>query len=174
MTFWSVGLSRLSYKRLGAGAGLCALTAAVGLSQSASAQFVEAGPSTSLSTVPSAPNNLNSNTLVTGMTSGDPVYGAANVILQSPTDPLTYWAATVSGGVWKTTNGGATWTPTTDGQPALQIGAIALDAADPSGKTLYAGTGAYSAGLPTFSPATTLLKSTDGGGTWTSWTPMGI
>ncbi len=155
MTFRSVALSRPSHKRLGAAASLCALIAAVGLSQSASAQFAEAGPSTSLSTVPSAPNNLNSNTLVTGMTSGDRVYGAANVILQSPTDPLTYWAATVSGGVWKTTNGGATWTPTTDGQPALQIGA-------------------YSAGLPTFSPATTLLKSTDGGGTWTSWTPTGI
>jgi autotransporter-associated beta strand protein len=80
----------------------------------------------------------------------------------------------VSGGVWKTTNGGKTWTPTTDSQPALQIGAIALDAADPSGKTLYAGTGAYSAGLPTFSPTTVLLKSADGGDIWTSWTPTGI
>jgi hypothetical protein len=104
----SIGAWR--HRALGAAAGF---TAAVGLSQSALAQSVEAGPSTSLSTVPSAPNNLNSNTLVTGMASGNPVYGAANVILQSPTDPSTYWAATVSGGVWKTTNGGATWTPTT-------------------------------------------------------------
>ncbi|HEY5204204.1 MAG TPA: hypothetical protein VIJ63_06350 [Roseiarcus sp.] len=172
----SIGAGRAWRRPLGAAAGLCVVTAAVGLSQSASAQFVEAGPSTSLSTVPSAPNNLNSNTLVTGMASGDPVYGAANVILQSPTDPSAYWAATVSGGVWKTTNGGATWTPTTDSQPALEVGAIALDAADPNGKTLYAGTGAYSAGglFAAFSPQTTLLKSTDGGVDWKSWTPTGI
>ena len=175
MKCWWIGALR-ARRPWGAACGLCALTAAVGLSQSALAQFVEAGPSTSLSTVPSAPNNLNTNTLVTGMASGDPVYGAANVVLQSPTDPSTYWAATVSGGVWKTTNGGATWTPTTDGQPALEIGAIALDAADPSGKTLYAGTGAYSAGglFAAFSPQTTILKSTDGGADWTSWIPTGI
>jgi hypothetical protein len=173
MTCWLIGAWR--DRALGAAARLCVLTAAVGVSQPASAQFVEAGPFTSLSTVPSAPNNLNSNTLVNGMSSqGNPVYGAANVIVQSPTDPSTYWAATVSGGVWKTEDGGKTWTPTTDSQPALQIGAIALDAADPSGKTLYAGTGAYSAGLPTFSPSTVLLKSTDGAAAWTSWTPTGI
>ena len=82
MTFWSVVLSHPSHKRLGAAASFCALTAAVGLSQPALAQFVEVGPSTSLSTVPSAPNNLNSNTLVTGM-ARDPVYGAANMILQA-------------------------------------------------------------------------------------------
>ena len=164
MTFWSFSLSRRSDKPLGAVASLYVLTTAVGVSQPAAAQFVEVGPSTSLSTVPSAPGNLNSNTLVTGMSSqGNPVFGAANMILQSPADPSTYWAATVSGGVWETTDGGNTWKPTTDSQPALQIGAIALDAADPKGKTLYAGTGAYSAGLPTFSPTTVLLKSTDGG-----------
>jgi autotransporter-associated beta strand protein len=175
MTFWSFSLSRRSDKPLGAVAGFCVLTTAVGVSQPAAAQFVEVGPSTSLSTVPSAPGNLNSNTLVTGMSSqGNPVFGAANMILQSPADPSTYWAATVSGGVWETMDGGKTWKPTTDSQPALQIGAIALDAADPKGETLYAGTGAYSAGLPTFSPTTVLLKSTDGGADWTSWTPTGI
>jgi hypothetical protein len=175
MTFWSLGLSRRSDKPLGAVAGFCVLTTAVAVSQPAAAQFVEVGPSTSLSTVPSAPGNLNSNTLVTGMSSqGNPVFGAANMILQSPADPSTYWAATVSGGVWETMDGGKTWKPTTDSQPALQLGAIALDAADPKGETLYAGTGAYSAGLPTFSPTTVLLKSTDGGADWTSWTPTGI
>jgi autotransporter-associated beta strand protein len=175
MTCWLIGAVR--HRALGAAAGLCVVTVAVGLSQPAAAQFVEAGPFTSLSTVPSAPNNLNSNTLVNGMSSqGNPVYGAASVIVQSPTDRSTYWAATVSGGIWKTTNGGGTWTPSTDSQAALEIGAIALDAADPSGKTLYAGTGAYSAGglFAAFSPQTTLLKSKDGGGAWTSWTPTGI
>jgi hypothetical protein len=29
-------------------------------------------------------------------------------------DPLTYYFGSVAGGVWKTTNGGNTWTPMTD------------------------------------------------------------
>jgi autotransporter-associated beta strand protein len=141
----------------------------------ANAQWLEAGPFTSTSTAASSPTSLNSNDLVVGMASqGNPVYGAANAILQSPSDPNTYWVATASGGIWKTTNGGVTWTPTTDHQASLAIGAMTLDTADPSGKTLYAATGDFSAGLYHFSPQTTILKSTDGGNSWNALSSTGI
>jgi uncharacterized protein (TIGR03437 family) len=70
------------------------------------------------------------------------------------------------GGVWKTTDGGSTWIPLTDDQPSLSIGSIALDPSNSN--TIYVGTGEeygiienasyYGAGV---------LKSTDGGATWT-------
>lgn len=143
------------------------------LPATARAQWIEAGPFTSTNTAASSPGVLTSNTLVYGMSAqGNPVYGAVNVILQSPTDANTYWAATTSGGIWKTTNGGVTWTPTTDHQPTLAIGAISIDALD--GKTMYAASGYYSAGAVNDAPQTRLLKSVDGGNTWQSITPTGI
>ncbi|MGX4801302.1 autotransporter-associated beta strand repeat-containing protein [Bradyrhizobium guangdongense] len=139
----------------------------------AQAQWIEAGPYTSTSTAASSPGILTSNTLVYGMSAqGNPIYGAVNTILQSPTDPNTYWAATTSGGIWKTTNGGVTWTPTTDHQPTLAIGAITIDSVDK--KTMYAASGYYSAGAVNDAPQTMLLKSVDGGTTWQSMTPTGI
>ncbi|WP_128958572.1 autotransporter domain-containing protein [Bradyrhizobium guangzhouense] len=155
----------------------CVLAAlAFALSPSpAAAQWLEAGPFTSTNTAQTPGGILNSNTLVYGMPSqGDPVFGASNVVLQSPTDPSTYWVATVSGGIWKTTTGGASWTATTDHQSTLSIGAITIDASDPTGKTMYAGSGYYSAGGVNFAPTTTLLKSTDGGATWQTWSTPSI
>ncbi|MBC9882637.1 hypothetical protein G8O24_35615 [Bradyrhizobium sp. INPA01-394B] len=153
---------------------LAALSLAFALLPAASrAQWIEVGPFTSTNTAAPSPGILTSNTLVYGMSAqGNPVYGAVNVILQSPTDPNTYWAATTSGGIWKTTNGGVTWTPTTDHQPTLAIGAITIDALD--GKTMYAASGYYSAGGVNDAPQTRLLKSVDGGATWQAMTPTGI
>jgi autotransporter-associated beta strand protein len=152
------------------GVALLAFGAALAASPApALAQWLEAGPFTSTSTVsPTSGGFANSNTLVYGMAAqGNPVYGAANAVLQSPVDPNTYWVATVSGGIWKTGDGGATWTPTTDHQSTLQIGAITVDTADPSGKTLYAASGDYSAGLYLhYAAPATILKSTDGGNSW--------
>ena len=65
-----------------------------------------------------------------------------------------------NGGIWKSTNGGTNWVPITDNEPSLAIGSIAVDTSG----TVYAGTGvgngigSYGAGI---------LKSADGGGTWT-------
>ena len=54
-------------------------------------------------------------------------------------DPNTYYFGAVAGGVWKSTDGGLTWTPTFDHQDISSIGAIAVAASDPN--VLYAGTG---------------------------------
>src|SRR5713101_5596251 len=56
-----------------------------------------------------------------------------------PSEANTYYFGAVSGGVWKTTNGGMTWTPLFDKQPVSSIGSVAVADADPN--IVYAGTG---------------------------------
>lgn len=77
----------------------------------------------------------------------------------------TVYVGGAQGGVWKTTDGGATWTPLTDFQPSLAIGSLAIDATtNPS--TIYAGTGEQGFSFDSYYGAG-VLKSTDGGTTWT-------
>ncbi|MHB8644740.1 MAG: IPT/TIG domain-containing protein [Thermomicrobiales bacterium] len=75
------------------------------------------------------------------------------------------YLGTAGGGVWKSADDGASWTPLTDTQQSLAIGALALDPTDTQDKTLYAGTGE-----PNFSQdayqGVGVLKTTDGGATW--------
>src|SRR3954454_17165964 len=51
----------------------------------------------------------------------------------------TMYAATRSGGVWKTTNAGTTWTNISDAVAAAAVGAVALAPSNPS--VLWIGTG---------------------------------
>lgn len=85
-------------------------------------------------------------------------------IAPSPTDPNTLYVAAVGGGVWKTVNAGQSWTPLTDNQPSLVTSSIAVSRSDPN--VIYAGTGDSSfAGDAMYGRG--VLKSTDGGSTWT-------
>lgn len=79
-------------------------------------------------------------------------------------DERTIYIATGSGGVWKSTNDGRSWRPLTDHLPAMSIGAIALDPADPD--IVYAGTGNLFEGAAGMPKSAGLFKSTDGGQTW--------
>jgi photosystem II stability/assembly factor-like uncharacterized protein len=68
--------------------------------------------------------------------------------------------ATFGGGVWRSTDGGTSWTPTTDNQPSLQIGAIKVH---PSNSNLvFAGTGQFDP----LSRGFGVYRSTDGGTSW--------
>ncbi len=76
------------------------------------------------------------------------------------TNANTVYICSASGGVWKTTNGGITWTPMSDELSTLNHGSIAVD---PLGSdTVYVGTGEYT----TNTQGDGLFKSIDGGLTW--------
>src|SRR4051812_40004108 len=66
---------------------------------------------------------------------------------------------TASGGVWRSNNGGY-WTPLTDAQCNLTVGALTIDPTDPN--VIYAATGEYN----TNSWGCGILRSTDGGASW--------
>ncbi|HEY1190133.1 MAG TPA: hypothetical protein VGE74_20980 [Gemmata sp.] len=78
-------------------------------------------------------------------------------------DPNIYYVATAGGGVWKTTDGGATLRPVFDAQPTQSIGAIDLCQAKPD--VVFVGTGE---GNPrnSVSPGAGVFRSVDGGKTW--------
>lgn len=54
-------------------------------------------------------------------------------------EPDTYYFGAVAGGVWKTTDGGANWTPLFDKAPISSIGALAVAPSDHN--VVYVGTG---------------------------------
>jgi len=123
-------------------------------------------------------------------------YGGPFSLAIDPTAPSTLYA-TGSGGVFKSTNGGESWTPIDTGLTTVNVGGLVIDPVAPA--TLYAGTdrglfkstngggswGAVNTGLDGYftvwaidpSNSSTLygsadgagvLKSTDGGGSWTA------
>jgi hypothetical protein len=94
-----------------------------------------------------------------------PSTGRITGLAVDPSDSTsqTIYVAAAGGGVWKTTDGGASWKPLTDGQPTLFMGSIALAPSDP--KVIYAGTGeANNSGDSYYGLG--VLKSTNGGLTW--------
>jgi photosystem II stability/assembly factor-like uncharacterized protein len=101
--------------------------------------------------------------------------GRVNSIQFDPTNPKTFYIGAPDGGVWRTSDGGATWKPIFDFQPTVSVGDVAIDPGNP--QILYVATsdpfgygspfwgGTYSIGV---------RKSTNGGVTWAatgfSWT----
>jgi len=87
------------------------------------------------------------------------------------------YIATNQGGIWRTTDGGASWRPMTDYMPSLSVGAVALDPGNPS--IVYAGTGNLFDGAGVVNPtlsfnAVGLYRSTDMGETWIVLNPGNI
>lgn len=78
-------------------------------------------------------------------------------------NPNIIYVGAATGGVWKSTNGGITWQPIFDDQPASSIGAIAVFQANPS--IVWVGTGE---GNPRNSVGVGngIYKSLDGGESW--------
>jgi outer membrane autotransporter protein len=101
------------------------------------------------------------------------VAGAVGPVVADPVNANTLFAGTPWGGIWKTTNGGTTWTPLTDKQATLSISSLAFDPTDPARNTLIAGTGLTANGSVLGLTASGglrngLLYTQDGGNTWTS------
>jgi hypothetical protein len=91
--------------------------------------------------------------------------GRITALATVPGSPNVVYAGASQGGVWKTTDGGSVWTPLTDGQDSLAIGAIAVDPSNPN--VVYAGTGEANQSCDSYY-GIGLLKTTDGGTTWTN------
>ncbi|MCX6274299.1 MAG: T9SS type A sorting domain-containing protein [Bacteroidetes bacterium] len=94
--------------------------------------------------------------------------GRINCLTIDPVNSNTLWIGAACGGLWKSTDGGATWGTNTDLLPSISISDIVIDPTNTSIMYLATGDkygiywqyetiGQYSAGL---------LKSTDGGLTW--------
>jgi len=98
---------------------------------------------------------------------GSAFSGRITAFAPHPTNSQVLWVGTANGGVWLTTDGGATWTPKSDLQDTLSIGALAIDRTNP--QTLWVGTGEANATTCPVYGGAGLLKTTDGGTTWTSY-----
>ncbi|GMQ30379.1 WD40/YVTN/BNR-like repeat-containing protein [Algoriphagus confluentis] len=85
------------------------------------------------------------------------------VDIEVANNPNTYYIAAASGGIWKTTDNGQSFTPIFDHQSALGIGAMALSASD--NNILWVGTGEDNSSRSTYA-GSGVYKSTDGGQTW--------
>src|ERR671912_55490 len=90
--------------------------------------------------------------------------GRVTTVTGVPSQPRTFYMGVASGGVFRTTDGGASWVPITDGKvPLGSIGDIAVADSDP--KIIYLGTGSDSV-RSNVSTGRGMYKSTDAGQTW--------
>src|SRR6266404_9815119 len=80
-----------------------------------------------------------------------------------PGNSQIYYAATASGGVWKSTDGGINWKPIFDDQPVSSIGSLAVSVSNPN--IVYAGTGEANI-RGNVASGNGIYKSIDAGKTW--------
>ncbi|MGF1578985.1 MAG: glycosyl hydrolase [Gemmataceae bacterium] len=78
-------------------------------------------------------------------------------------DPMTYYVATASGGVWKSEDAGQNWKPIFDDQPISSIGSIVVAPSDSN--VVYVGSGEANI-RGNVGAGNGIYKSTDGGKTW--------
>lgn len=93
----------------------------------------------------------------------NPGLGRINAIIEDPNDANTIYVCTPSGGLWKSTDSGDSWTPLTDNLPAIGASGLAID--PNNSDVLYLATGDGD-GSDTYSFG--VLKSTDGGESWST------
>jgi photosystem II stability/assembly factor-like uncharacterized protein len=90
--------------------------------------------------------------------------GRVTTVTGVPSQPRTFYMGVASGGVFRTTDGGGTWVPITDGKvPLGSSGSIAV--ADSNPNIIYLGTGSDGV-RSNVSTGRGVYKTTDGGETW--------
>lgn len=92
--------------------------------------------------------------------------GRINVIRFHPTNSNIIYAGAPAGGLWKTTNGGSTWAPLTDGIAFWGVSGIVIHPSSPNTIFILTGDGDGSS-----SRSAGVWKSTNGG---TTWSPTGL
>jgi len=90
--------------------------------------------------------------------------GRGTTVVGHPTDPMVFWFGHSSGGLWKTDDAGAYWTPVGEGQfKYASVGAMALYEKNPD--IMYVGLGEPQL-RQSVSWGDGMYKSVDGGETW--------
>lgn len=90
--------------------------------------------------------------------------GRVAAVAGTAQDDQLYYLGTAGGGVWKSSNGGATWEPVFEKEAVAAIGAVAVDPKDE--RVVWAGTGEANP-RNDVSYGDGLYKSTDAAKTWT-------
>jgi hypothetical protein len=91
------------------------------------------------------------------------VSGRVSCVAVDPSNAAHVLVGAAQGGVWESFNRGASWSPRTDYAETLAVGALAFDPTD--SRTVYCGQGE---GNFYWWLGRGILRSTDGGTTWTS------
>src|SRR5882724_4043232 len=92
--------------------------------------------------------------------------GRVTTVTGVPSQPKTFYMGVASGGLFRTTDAGATWVPITDGKiPLGSTGCVAVADSDPN--VIYLGTGSDDV-RSNVSTGRGMYKTTDGGQTWTA------
>ncbi len=102
------------------------------------------------------------------------VSGCVAAVAAHPTNPNILYVAGVGGGVWRTVNATAaspTWTPLTDNLASLSMGSLEFDVTDAASQTLVAGSARVSSFASIGGLRIGVLRTTDGGTTWTVLNP---
>ena len=90
--------------------------------------------------------------------------GRSIAVAGSPSRPLEYYFGATGGGLWKTTDGGVSWRPVTDGQiDSSSVGAVAVAPSNPD--IIYIGMGEVQL-RGNVMQGDGVYKSTDAGATW--------
>ncbi|MEP2023343.1 MAG: T9SS type A sorting domain-containing protein [Reichenbachiella sp.] len=92
------------------------------------------------------------------------VPGRTRAVVIDPDDADTWVAGAAGGGIWKTTDGGSSWTNKSTDMPNLAISQIVMAGSDKN--ILYAGTGEGWGASAGFVKGNGIFKSTDLGETW--------
>lgn len=91
------------------------------------------------------------------------VGGRLTCMVGDPNDARRLWVGSAGGGVWRTDDAGASWTPQWDNEDTLNIGSLAIDPGNP--KILYCGTGEANLSGDSY-PGVGLYVTEDGGVNW--------
>jgi len=86
--------------------------------------------------------------------------GRVNAVAVSPANSSLVLIGSSTGGIWRSTDGGASFVPVSDDQVDLAVGSLAFSKSSPA--IAYAGMGDTKGGYL----GSGVLKSTDAGGTW--------